>query len=98
MQTFIQLIELAIEQAKSEKSDGCPPPAAREFSIAVTALEDASMRFNRGMAIKNGLFEQRDVQAKVLSDEAAILEAAEGAVHPDQLSMLADGNDVASAA
>lgn len=39
-------------------------PAARELSIAITAVEDAIMRTNRAFAKDAGTFEVADVQAR----------------------------------
>lgn len=36
--------------------------AAREFSIALTALEDVQMRFTRGLAIVQGKFNPADLE------------------------------------
>jgi hypothetical protein len=38
-------------------------PAAREFSLAITALEDAQMRATRGLAKLQGKFAPVDLQA-----------------------------------
>ncbi len=39
--------------------------AKREFAIALTAIEDAVMRVNRGFAIDEGVFAPADVEANV---------------------------------
>lgn len=39
------------------------PAAAREFALAITAIEDAIMRTNRGFAKEYGKFSESDVQA-----------------------------------
>jgi hypothetical protein len=36
--------------------------AAREFSLAITALEDAQMRATRGLAMRSGVFNPADLQ------------------------------------
>lgn len=38
-------------------------PAAREYSLAITATEDAIMRFNRGMAEERGVRRDYDFEA-----------------------------------
>jgi hypothetical protein len=51
----------AVHQEIHEYRSTCGPDegnAAREYSIALTALEDASMRFNRAQAMRAGLFHQ----------------------------------------
>lgn len=50
-----------IEQARDELGGG-NGPAAREFSIALTAVEDATMRVNRAFAKVKGTFYVSDVE------------------------------------
>jgi hypothetical protein len=53
-----------IAAAREEANGSGEPGAAREFSIAITAVEDAIMRTNRGFAIQKGIFAIGDVQTK----------------------------------
>lgn len=48
-----------LETARNHSSDG---GAAREFSLAITAIEDAIMRANRGFAKNVGVFKVADVE------------------------------------
>lgn len=56
--TFVEAIAYATEIAVARKSDAAAQvpaedgsgPAAREFALAMTHLEEAQMRFTRGMA------------------------------------------------
>ena len=41
-----------IRQIRDEQLSNCGPQAAREFAIAITAVEDAAMRCVRGLALK----------------------------------------------
>jgi len=57
-----KLLEVQAEVARARGS--AAGPAAREFAIALTHLEDAVMRVNRGFAIqKDGEVSTADVQA-----------------------------------
>jgi hypothetical protein len=56
-----KLLEVQAEVARARGSEA--GPAAREFAIALTHLEDAVMRVNRGFAIqKDGEVTTADVQ------------------------------------
>lgn len=64
MKTIVQkLTEITqdIEKARDDLGGG-NGPAAREFSIALTAVEDATMRVNRGFAKVKGTFYVSDVE------------------------------------
>lgn len=50
--TLIEHLEAAIDYVQTARADCTGPIAAREFSIAITALEDAQMRWTRGMAVE----------------------------------------------
>jgi hypothetical protein len=47
-----------LEQLRGENRSA----AAREFSLAITALEDAQMRGTRGLAMTAGIFNPADLQ------------------------------------
>lgn len=53
MQTTIEVLQQQVEKCRNLAGTNRHdmPSAGREFSLAATALEDAMMRFNRGMAI-----------------------------------------------
>lgn len=53
-EAILQLVELRGDDRSS---------AAREFSLAITALEDAQMRATRGLAIRQDVFAPKDLQA-----------------------------------
>lgn len=64
--TTVQLIEEMLERTRTRRADAierCRPEAAREFSLAITALEDAQMRYTRGVAHMDGLFAPHDLEA-----------------------------------
>lgn len=60
--TIAELVAMATEQLKRLRAQN-PGPAAREFSLAITALEDAQMRATRGLAMVQGVFKPADLQA-----------------------------------
>lgn len=64
--TFVALIDAATDKAKSRlKQCGTRAgsgDAGREFALAKTALEDASMRYTRGLSMLNGKFEPADLE------------------------------------
>jgi hypothetical protein len=59
--TFVELANRAQARAV-ELRNAAPGPAAREFALAITALEDAQMRFTRGMAMVKGRFAPADLE------------------------------------
>jgi len=59
--TIKQHIDAAIKQAEDLRL-GSLSSAAREFSLAITALEDAQMRATRGLAKTQGKFAPADLQ------------------------------------
>lgn len=60
-QTIAEAIEVASAQCRSMQQ-GHTMPAAREFSLAITALEDARMRATRGLAMALDCFAPADLQ------------------------------------
>jgi hypothetical protein len=56
--TVVVHIPLLIEEIRAEGKVNCPPAAAREFAIAITALEDAQMRHYRGMVLKGVMMDE----------------------------------------
>lgn len=60
--TVKQLTDEAIERLEQFRAS-LPMPAAREFSLAITALEDAQMRATRGLAMARGCFAPADLEA-----------------------------------
>ena len=98
--TTVQQINELIENIQYEQSANCPPAAKREFAIAITALEDAAMRFNRGLAIKHGQFQQSDVEGKMKAELEISAEPKlpETDIHPDQLTFADADEDLSSAA
>lgn len=64
--TTVELIEQLLERAKERRAEAIErqrPEATREFGLAITALEDAQMRYTRGVAHMEGLFAPRDLEA-----------------------------------
>ena len=61
-QTVVDLIEEAIARCDARRQNN-PGAPAREFAIAITALEDARMRFTRGLAMVQGCFNPVDLEA-----------------------------------
>ena len=55
----LQMVQVSLMDERRVSEN---PNAAREFSIAITAVEDAIMRTNRGFAIENGTFKTADVE------------------------------------
>lgn len=95
--TVVQQINDLIDRVKDERASA-DSGSAREFSIVITHLEDASMRFNRGMAMKNGHFTQADIEGRLAEEAADVLREAENQIHPDQLSLLESAGDLPDAA
>lgn len=59
--TIVECIADATEQLEQLRAESAHP-AAREFSLAITALEDAQMRATRGLAMTKGVFAPADLQ------------------------------------
>ena len=69
MTTIVQQLLAAQGEIESWKST-CGPtdgPAAREYALANTAIEDAIMRTNRAFAMRAATFKVADVQAEQYS-------------------------------
>jgi hypothetical protein len=65
--TIVEKLQRALEELESERTAEpafSRTPAAREFSLAITAVEDAIMRTNRGFAHKLGHFAVADMQGE----------------------------------
>ena len=72
MTTVVAHLTEASRLLEAERKNQSGPDAAREFSIAITAVEDAIMRTNRGMAMREGRFHVADVELSA-NEEAALL-------------------------
>lgn len=69
--TVVELLGLAFGRIGGYlTSDASPGQAKREYAIARTAIEDALMRFNRGMALQLDAFEVTDFEAIVMMANA----------------------------
>ena len=74
------------EEIRFEQAVNCPSSAQREFAIAITEIENASMRIARGLLLKQGLVATpEEVAAATLDIE----------IDPDQLSLLDDATELA---
>lgn len=82
--TIVAQIPALIAEIQAEQKVNCPPPAAREFAIAITALEDAQIRHHRGMTLKG-----------VVMDEVEFITTAAEQLPAVQLE---DTNDLAESA
>ena len=62
--TPVELLNAAATAARRERQE-CTPgqPEGREFSLAITAIEDAQMRYPRGRAMQLGKFSPADLDA-----------------------------------
>jgi predicted nuclease of restriction endonuclease-like RecB superfamily len=60
--TIVECIAEATAQLEQLRRESLGEPA-REFSLAITALEDAQMRATRGLAKVQGKFAPVDLQA-----------------------------------
>lgn len=60
--TIVNIL-LAAQGYATEQREGPYDEGTREFALAVTAIEDAIMRVNRGFAKRAGTFTVADVQA-----------------------------------
>lgn len=61
MLTVVEQITLVVDAIRAHQT-GTVGPAAREFALAQTALEDAQMRFTRGLAINTDRFHPADLE------------------------------------
>lgn len=58
-----ELLTVCIARAQEQRQEGSPPNAAgREFSIAITHMEDAITRFNKGFYMLKGTFAISDAE------------------------------------
>ena len=62
--TIVNILLAAQGYLTYARDDSGYGPAAREFSIAITAVEDAIMRTNRGFAHLNDMFTVADVEGQ----------------------------------
>lgn len=62
--TFAELGTVMTQMADNERNTAAPadPAAAREFSLAITHLEDAITRFNKGTYRRRGIFAVTDAE------------------------------------
>ena len=72
--TFVQSLVAATNRASDyrrmcDQDHANQRGAAREFSLAVTALEEARMRFTRGYAMLSGRYNPADLEAIDLAAE-----------------------------
>jgi hypothetical protein len=58
--TVKELIDITIDRVETAR-DGTGFPFVREFSLAITALEDAQMRYARARHMQEGTFSPSDV-------------------------------------
>jgi hypothetical protein len=75
--TVVELVEAATSRITAARGDS-RDPYAREMSLAITALEDAQMRFTRGMAMKHELFAPADLERRVRDDVVVLGTVAYG--------------------
>jgi len=64
----IQQVEAQLRDAKTVADAANRPDEAREFAIALTHLEEAIIRINRGFARREGIFTVSDVQRQQLPE------------------------------
>lgn len=64
--TVKQLVDQAVDRVRAVQGDH-RDPGAREFALAITHLEDAQMRFTRGLAIRQGKFNPVDLEKSEVS-------------------------------
>ena len=60
--TVVAELVNVLQRVDQRRTDNMGMPAGREFALAATALEDAIMRYNRGMAMLAGMFAVDDVE------------------------------------
>lgn len=58
--TVKELLDVVIDRVETAR-DGAQMPAIREFSMAITACEDAQMRYARARHMQEGSFQPSDV-------------------------------------
>lgn len=78
--TVFELLEEAQRRAVAKRTEsfGADQEAAREFSIVVTSLEDAQMRYTRGVARTLGVFKPVDLESvDAIADRRAFLDEVE---------------------
>lgn len=59
--TVKDYIDYAIDMIQERKQHPLPPGVEREFALAITALEDAQMRYTRGRAKQDSRFNPVDL-------------------------------------
>jgi hypothetical protein len=62
--TFVEACGDLLERVQLAMAAACDGEAAREFSLARTALEEAQMRFTRGVAKSGDCFSPADLEAR----------------------------------
>lgn len=63
-QTVKEALDRCIEIARERQRDHpTHSNGYREFALAITAMEDAQMRYTRGRAMQEGKFEPADLDA-----------------------------------
>jgi hypothetical protein len=81
--TFFELMEAAKLRAEAKRNEATGGPAgnaAREFAIALTSLEDAQMRYTRGVSMMLGVFRPVDLESvDAIADRRAFLDSVEAA-------------------
>jgi hypothetical protein len=62
--TVFEYLEAARVSILATRANGGPEMGAsgREFSLAITAIEDAQMRYTRGLAMRLGKFSPADLE------------------------------------
>jgi hypothetical protein len=60
--TIVQHLQECLALVADRRHISSEAEARREFSIAITAIEDAIMRVNRGFAKERGTFKVSDVE------------------------------------
>jgi streptogramin lyase len=65
-QTFVQAANQAVGRAQFQRimNESKPDNSGREFSLAITNLEQAQMWFTRGMALALGKFNPADLEER----------------------------------
>lgn len=64
--TVKELVDAAIERVRKVQG-GQRDEGAREMALAITHLEDAAMRFTRGLAMRQGKFAPADLEKSVVA-------------------------------
>lgn len=78
--TVFELIEVAKAMIEGKKLGVSSGEEAREYALAVTALEDAQMRYTRGRARMLGVFRPVDLDSTdAIADRRSFLDDAEAA-------------------